>query len=326
MALALSTRANRATLALGLFALLSAGCIFGKDDSADEPKAADPVPGSGAPAADPGASPPPLDFGQLGTTPAGPDDETTIADSDPGPSVGQIMWGVDDRNHLLRFGTGSLDQVAVKAITGLVDGDRVLDIDFRPASGVLFALGSLNRIYTLDTTTAAATVVGDAPFMTPAVGQGHGIDFNPVADKLRVHTDVDVNLRIDPLTGAATMDAPIAFADGDPNVGQSPNLVGNAYTNNATTVLYAIDSTRDLLVMLPAPNDGTVKTVGALGVDTEGFVGFDIRGADAAKQVFATMRVGGRTGLYSLDLVTGAAKLMGEIGYPRSIPGLALAP
>lgn len=317
----------RPAVLVGICALLTVGCVFGKDDDAsDSSTPADPVPGSGAPPADPNAAPPPLSF-ELPNAPTDPGAPTdpVIMDTDPGPSLGQVIWAVDDQNHLLRFGTQSLDQVAVKTITGLVDGDLVLDIDFRPASGVLFALGRSNRIYTLDQTTGVATAIGDE-FMTPAAGQGHGIDFNPSVDKLRVHTDVDVNLRVDPLTGVATMDAPLAFAADDVNFGQSPNLVGNAYTNNATTVLYAIDSTRDILVMLPTPNDGSIKTIGPLGVDTDGFVGFDIRGADASKMVFATMRVGGKNGLYSVDLTTGAATALGEIAFPRTIPGLAIAP
>ncbi len=314
----------RPAVLVSVLALLAAGCSSNDDDQADT-AVPDPIPGSGQPAADPNAPAPPLSF-QLPNTPAEPPPaDPVIVDTDPGPSTGQVIWAVDDQNHLLRFGTQSLAQVAIKTMTGMVEGDLILDIDFRPASGVLFGLGRLNRIYSIDTTTGIATAVG-GEFMPAAAGQGHGIDFNPSVDKLRIHTDVDLNLRVDPTTGTATMDAPLSFAADDPNFGQSPNLVGNAYTNNASTVLYAIDSTRDILVMLPTPNDGTIKTIGPLGVDTEGFVGFDIKGADAAKQVYATMRVDGKNGLYSIDLTTGAATALGEIGFTRPIPGLAVQP
>ena len=46
------------------------------------------------------------------------------------------------------------------AITGLQAGEEIHGIDFRPASGHLFALGSTNRLYILSLTTGVATQVG----------------------------------------------------------------------------------------------------------------------------------------------------------------------
>ena len=67
------------------------------------------------------------------------------------------------------------------------------------------------------------------------MGQADGFDFNPVADKIRVHTDVDQDLRLDPKTGkVAGVDGTLSFAPNDVNFGQSPNLVGTGYTNSVT--------------------------------------------------------------------------------------------
>ena len=112
----------------------------------------------------------------------------------------------------------------------------LVGIDFRPANGMLYGLGSSSRIYTIDRTTAAATVVGDGAAFTPALaGQAHGFDFNPVADRIRVHTDVDQNLRLDPTTGkVSVVDGTLSFAATDVNAGQSPNVVGTGYTNSVS--------------------------------------------------------------------------------------------
>lgn len=109
----------------------------------------------------------------------------------------------------------------------------------------------------------------------------YGFDVNPVADKIRVHSDTDQNLRLDPTTGTAVVDGTLAFAAGDKNEGQSPNLIATAYTNSVSpaptaTTLYALDSTRNLLTKLATPNDGKVTTVGALGVDPSDVAGFEL--------------------------------------------------
>lgn len=51
------------------------------------------------------------------------------------------------------------------------------------------------------------------------------------------------NLRIDPVTAAVTVDAPLAFAAGDPNAGQTPGVDAIAYDHkNGGATAYAIDS------------------------------------------------------------------------------------
>ena len=61
---------------------------------------------------------------------------------------------------LVTFNAGQPQQVkSVGALKGLQAGERVLGIDYRVARGVLFALGSSGRIYTVDANrpTAEAT-------------------------------------------------------------------------------------------------------------------------------------------------------------------------
>ena len=71
------------------------------------------------------------------------------------------IYGVTSSNQLVRFGATSPGNVTtVGAITGLQSGENVLGIDFRPATGQLYALGSNSRIYTINKKTGAATLVG----------------------------------------------------------------------------------------------------------------------------------------------------------------------
>ena len=93
-------------------------------------------------------------------------------------------------------------------------------------------------------------------------------------------------------------------------------------------MLYAIDSTRNILTRLATPNDGMVTTVGKLGIDVTEVAGFDIwGGAPKPLQAFATLMIDEKTtGLYTIDLATGAAKLVANVGHTSRIHGLAIEP
>jgi hypothetical protein len=255
-------------------------------------------------------------------------------DDATGPSgpFGRAIYAVDDANTLIRFGSTRPDQVARAAITGMQPGETVVGIDFRAVDRRLYAVGSSSRIYTVDTVTAVATPVGSAAF-TPALnGAAFGVDFNPVPDRVRVHTDAEQNLRLNQLTGAvAATDGALAYAAGDAGAGTNPAIAGTAYTNSvapapAATVLFAIDSGRDVLVTLSNPNDGQMRTVGPLGVATTDRVGFDIVGSDGSAFASLTEAGASRSRLYTINTTTGAATLVGTIGHRGPLRGIAIAP
>jgi hypothetical protein len=71
------------------------------------------------------------------------------------------IYGVTTGNQLVRFNAASPGTLTnVGAITGLQAGEQILGIDFRPATGQLFGLGSTSRLYVIDKTTGAAAAVG----------------------------------------------------------------------------------------------------------------------------------------------------------------------
>lgn len=221
-------------------------------------------------------------------------------------------------------------------LSGLLDTEFLLGIDFRPATGELYAIGSSppgDRVVTIDTASGAVTAVTQG--LLDAIPGGYfGVAFNPIADRIRVVSNLDTNLRMNPTTGVvAATDPSLAYAAGDPNQGADAQVVHVAYTNSfpgaASTTVFAIDIGLDILVRIGStggtpvsPNTSQLTTIGPLGVDATASGGFDIDPATGAG--WAALRVGGVSRLYSIDLGTGAATLVGSIGAGDDFDGLAV--
>lgn len=247
---------------------------------------------------------------------------------------GTPFFVVTSRNELLGLNTATPSFVLSRnRISGLSDRrEKVVGIDFRPATGQLWALTDAERVYTLDTTTAAATVVGPASAVALTDRASFGFDFNPSADRIRVTNSAGQNLRFDPNTGQVVdfdpnspgtidPDTGLAYVPGDANSG-TPRIVASAYTNNVAggtpTTLYNIDSQRDVLVTQgsvgaspTSPNTGQLFTVGATTINVPDQVGFDIVTSGGTDSAFAVFAPGGRgqAGLFSVNLTTGVFTL-----------------
>lgn len=233
------------------------------------------------------------------------------------------VYGITSDNRLVMFDpsnpTALLRNVPV---TGLLQqSELVLGIDFRPRTGELYAVGSSNRLYKLNTHTGAATAVGGSPFTPALSGVEFGFDFNPTVDRIRLTSDNRQNLRLHPDTGQVVFtDGMLTYNAGDPNFGQTPNIVGSAYTNNfdgaLTTTLYNIDSVLDVLVIQNPPNNGGLTTVGSLGLDVSSLVGFDILTMFGQNTAYAAMTRAGdfRSWFFTVDLTTGTAMPIAPIG------------
>jgi len=244
--------------------------------------------------------------------------------------LGRPLYAVDMNNNLVRFGSLSSRTITnTNFINGLRDGETILAIDFRPADRQLYGLGSSNRLYVIDTLSGAALQRGISAFSPSLSGASFGFDVNPVPDRLRLHSNAEQDLRFDPDTGVtAGRDSALAYANGDIYAGINPNIVGTAYTNSVrgatSTTLYAIDSFWDVLVTLPTPNNGQMLTVGALGVNTADFVGFDIAGRDGAAYAVLTVKPNGGSSLYQINLSSGVATYLDDIGRNLILLGLAI--
>jgi hypothetical protein len=248
-------------------------------------------------------------------------------------------FAVTASNKLIRFNPGVPNAINNSiSITGLGGGENIVGLDFRPATGLLFALSDANRIYSISTTTGAATAVGGAAFATPLSGVNFGFDFNPTSDRIRTASDGDQTLRLNPNNGAlAAVDGTLTYATTDPNAGQNPNIVGSAYTNSfigsSSTTLYGIDSNLNTLVTQGSvgsapisPNTGQLFTVGSLGagIDPNGVLGFDISPESGAAFGAFNSDAGGATQLFAINLTTGASTLIGPIGVNEAIRDIAI--
>lgn len=197
---------------------------------------------------------------------------------------------------------------------------RILGIDVRPADGMLYGLVQDGSIVTIDKA-GRATVKAKLDTMLPA-GVVATVDFNPVADRLRVIGSDGTNLRVNVEDGKVVKDGSLKFAESDAMKGKSAKVVAGAYTNSMKgakeTALFDIEASGALLKQAP-PNDGVLNTVGMLGMAGEG-IAFDI--ASDGQGGNSAWAMAGDT-LYAIDLSTGkgtmAAKIAGVTGPVRDI-------
>ncbi|MBB5208646.1 DUF4394 domain-containing protein [Chiayiivirga flava] len=258
--------------------------------------------------------------GAVGGNPALRGIAVTAATLPPAAVPGTAI-GLDGANGLVLFSSAAPAGAAtVRAVTGLTGGDQLVGIDFRPATGALYALASSGRLYTVDPQTGAATLASTLS-VAPS-GTSFGVDFNPVPDRLRVVSNTGQNLRVNVDTGETLVDGPINPA--------GPAVAGSAYINSvnpapAGTALYDIDPNSDTLFLQNPPNDGTVVAIGALGVAVDANTGFDVLSSGGTNTAIAALTVGGATGLYGIDLTTGAATLIGNVSGNPTLRGLALS-
>jgi hypothetical protein len=239
----------------------------------------------------------------------------------------RTFYATDSDGNLLRFESDKPRDAWSKPITGLPGGVALRGLDFRPATGDLYALGSDRVVYRVNPRTAIAVAEGPAFDTNPPstlTGNSFGFDFNPTVDKIRVTSDVGENLRLDPDAGNV-----IAV---DKKLNPAPvTVVGSAYTNSsftatrpAATVLYALDvgSKPDRLLVQSPPNDGTLVNPVSLRVDLEPEAGFDIAG-DGNVGWIAGQRHDRGAELFRVDLMTGATHSYGRIHSGVTITGLA---
>ncbi|MEM1101753.1 MAG: DUF4394 domain-containing protein [Pseudomonadota bacterium] len=208
-------------------------------------------------------------------------------------------------------------------------------IAYRPVTGDLLGI-SEGKVVIIDPSSGEITDLM-AEFADDAMlGAGAvAFDFNNAIDAVRAVSATGANLVYfpegfgdgDDRAGSVLRFTDAFYAEGDANAGRAPSIFANAYTNAvagmtaSATAQYALDSETDALVTL-ANNAGELGTVGAvtvggMGVDLAASGGFDIvspeEGTDLA---FAILQMEGAetAGLYSIDLGTGAATLLADLG------------
>jgi hypothetical protein len=236
----------------------------------------------------------------------------SVDESDP--TVVADTYALTSENRLVYFSRASGGIRSSAEISGLAAGESLVGVDFRPAGGELFALATTGNLYTVDTATGAATLkstlVADTTdtnnLYTELDGTVFGVNFNPVADRLRVVSDSGQNLRINVDTGATTTDANL-------NPG-APSITTAAYSNSFSTAcrtrLYVIDTSTNTLFLQDPPNAGTLTEIGALSLTSAPGAVFEIitlSGSDRELSNRALALLPAPTGamVYDLDLNNG---------------------
>jgi hypothetical protein len=267
--------------------------------------------------------------------------------SDTQQASGEQLIGLTVQNSLISFDSATPGTTNfIGAITGLTAGDSLVGIDRRPSlgpnNGLIYTVGvnpadGSARIYTLNETTAAATLVttlaadpadatAPSPFTTVA-GTSFGIDFNPVPDRLRLTSNTGQNLRMNVDNGLVQLDVPLSYQAGDPNFGDAPVDVAVAYSNSfggaTSTTLRGVDIGQDpdALVVHTNPNGGTLMTALTLPFNSTDVTAYDVSGLSGTPYFTATGVGSSTSDLFAAG--PGGVTLVGNIGGGVALLGLA---
>ena len=227
-----------------------------------------------------------------------------------------------DGNTLVTFDTETRAATATVEVSGV---DSLAGIDQRPADGMLYGVTNAGEVVTIDTASGAATVKSTLSEKLPSY-DGAIVDFNPMADRLRLMATDGTNHRVNVDDGAVTVDGSLAFEDADMHAGETPAIVAAAYINSfgkpEATAMYDIDATIVGLIQQAPPNDGVLKAIGKLGVEGGSAYGFDISAtADLVNTAYLVID----NTLHTVNLETGAAESLGAIeGVEGSITDIAI--
>jgi hypothetical protein len=229
-----------------------------------------------------------------------------------GAADAQTLIGLTADNTLVRIDGEARRAAAPVRITG-ADG-RVLGIDQRPQDGRLYGVTERGQIVTLDSATGAATQV--SRLNMPFDGGGRAVvDFNPVANRLRLMGMNGVNFRVNVDTGEVAKDGDLKFQSGSPFAETRPRIVAGAYTNSlggaTATALYTIDTLVGAFNLQAPPNDGVQQPKGMLGMSVPPGVAFDILAGEGGANRGVVLAAGT---LHGINLETGALTAMGAVG------------
>jgi len=252
-----------------------------------------------------------------------------------------------DGTTLVRFDSAAPATLAGNAISGIVVGETLVGIDYRPLTGELYGLAvnaaaDTGTLYLLPVGAGAATAIGVPGSIAFVSGGGavdlpaggYGMDFDPTVDRIRITTASGLNFRIEPTLGAP-VDGDAIAAGTNPDIAINGGATGasaTAYTNSfgqlpgGPTTQYTLDAASDTLFIqnssLGVLSTPHAVTLNGSPLDFASVSGFDIpssvevaaSGSPAFGFGLAALTVAGVTSLYAINLGNGAAIDLGAIG------------
>ncbi len=286
--------------------------------------------------------------GALGTGPLVAVTDITFAIDRPAtlPAItGQLAYALAGTN-LITFDTAQPTLIrtstGIALPTGTPTTHTLVGLDIRPSTNTLYALGydaavaaptANTQLYTINSTTGAASRVGDAVRLELGTGS-IGLDFNPVPDLIRVVGANRNNYRLNPNNGTlVNTDGQLTYAAGDVNAAATPSIGAVAYTNSVagatTTQLFDYDEALNILALQNPPNNGTLTTIGATSLTATAARDIDMdiytSGTDNLAYLVANSATNTNSSFYTLNTTTGAATLVGAIGNGIAARDIAIA-
>jgi hypothetical protein len=200
-------------------------------------------------------------------------------------------------------------------IIGLAASESVRGID--SWNGTVYALGSAGNLYTLDYNTGQATRVG-VGLGVVLNGASYGVENDPTG--FRIVSELGQNLTANRTTGLATT---------GPSVSPSGTFLSALAYRPSTGTMFGIDSSANTFGTFN-PTTGAYSTIGALGFDVARNNGFDISGGSGVAYLASGATSSDvQANLYTINLATGMASLVGLIGQPGDntlLRGLTVVP
>lgn len=186
---------------------------------------------------------------------------------DASVAVGVVAdtYAVTSERRLIAFERATGETASVFELTGLAADDEILGADLRPFDDGIYVLTRRGKVYAVNPDRGALLVMSDleadpsdtsAPF-DGLTGEAFAIDFDPVADRLRVISDAGQNLRVDVDTGATITDAPSGMG----SARLAAASYSNAFAAACRTQLYVIDPTTRTLFLQDPPNEGALSAL-----------------------------------------------------------------
>jgi hypothetical protein len=220
------------------------------------------------------------------------------------PALSDTALGLTGDRTLVMIDTTSAQITGMVEVQGV---ERLHGIDWRPGTMQVIGVTADQSIVVIDPMTGATTPLSMMNVkMDIADGATVIVDVNPAADRLRFMSGM-TNHRVNMDTGEVTIDGALNWDGTDANAAAPLMVMATGYTNSygkpEGTQMFNIDTGLSALLQQTAPNDGTNKTIGALGVTLDGPVALDV--ATTADGV-NTAWLAANGGLHTLDLATGA--------------------
>ena len=177
---------------------------------------------------------------------------------------------------IVTYGIANNRVMNTRAVTGLTGDTSLVGIDYRVQNARMYGVGNAGGLYIVSTTGASNKI---KQLTVPLDGTRFGVDFNPVANALRIISNTGQNLRqpFADIKLATVADGALNYTAGVTATG----VVAAAYTNNdivdtSATTLFDIDAGLDQVAVQAPANSGSLSLTGKLGVDVSPNAGFDI--------------------------------------------------